>query len=148
MILPASGNDEQVIVIEHQTFKSFWSRELDEEGLEVEWVPVNAALPNFRPIYVDTSKLAYDIEVPLLSPALAMTTAGLETFSLEDINPIRVPPPQPGLIREDTFGYTGRGMLTLRVVEQHEIERDFPADPVGYTSVMCNLIEKEWGLST
>jgi hypothetical protein len=34
MILPASGNDEQVIVIEHQAFKPFWSRELDEEGFE------------------------------------------------------------------------------------------------------------------
>jgi type III restriction enzyme len=38
-------------------------------------------------------------------------------------------------------------MLTLRVVERQDIERDFPADPVGYISVMCNLIERECHLT-
>ena len=145
--LPASGIDEQVIVIEHEAFKPFWKNELEEEGLEVEWVPVDAVRPNFRPIYVDITKLDYDIEVPLLSPALTTSTAELETFGLKDIKPRQVSPPQPRLIREDTFGYTGIEMLTLRVVERREIERDFPADPVGYVSVMCNLIERECHLT-
>ncbi|MBI2862523.1 MAG: hypothetical protein HYX89_06865, partial [Chloroflexi bacterium] len=147
MSLPASGIDEQVIVIEHEAFKPFWKNELEEEGLEVEWVPVEAVHPNFRSIYVDKSKLEYDIEVPLLSPALATSTATLETLRLADIKPRKVSPPQPRLLREDTFGYTGIEMLTLRVVERQEIERDFPADPVGYVSVMCNLIEKECHLT-
>jgi type III restriction enzyme len=147
MSLPASGIDEQVIIIEHEAFKPFWKNELEEEGLEVEWVPVDSVRPNFRPIYVDKSKLEYDVEVPILSPALVTSTAGLETFGLDDIKPRRLSPPQPGFIREDRFGYTGVEMLTLRVVEQQEIERDFPADPVGYISVMCNLIEKECHLT-
>ena len=147
MSLPASGTDEQVIVIEHEAFKPFWKNELEEEGLDIEWVPVEAAHPNFRPIYVDNSKLEYDVEVPILSPALVTSTAGLETFGLDDIKPRRVSAPQPSLIKEDTFGYTGVEMLTLRVVERQEIERDFPADPVGYISVMCNLIERECHLT-
>ena len=147
MSLPASGIDEQVIVIEHEAFKPFWKNELEEEGLEVEWVPVDAVHPNFRPVYVEKSKLEYDVEVPLLSPALVTSTAGLETFGLQDIKPRRVSPPQPSLIREDTFGYTGIEMLTLRVVERQEIERDFPADPVGYIAVMCSLIERECHLT-
>ncbi|MDP2744466.1 MAG: hypothetical protein Q8P00_05310, partial [Dehalococcoidia bacterium] len=147
MSLPASGNDEQVIVIEHEAFKPFWKNELEEEGLEVEWVPVEGVKPNFHPVYVDNSKLQYDVEVPLLSPALVTSTAGLETLKLGDIRPRRVSPPQAGLVREDTIGYTGREMLTLRVVEQHEIERDFPADPVGYISVMCRIIERECHLT-
>jgi len=147
MTLPASGTDEQVIVIEHEAFKPFWKNELEEEGLEIDWVPVEAARPNFVPVYVDRSKLEYDIEVPLLSPSLATLIGGLETLDLGDIKPRRVSPPQPYLIKEESFGYTGREMLTLRVVEQHEIERDFPADPVGYISVMCRLIERECHLT-
>jgi type III restriction enzyme len=147
MSLPASGVDEQVIVIEHEAFKPFWRNELEEEGLEVEWVPVDSVGPKFKPIYVDNSKLEYDIEVPILSPALTTSTSGLEAFGLNDIRPGQVSPPQPFLMREDKFGYKGVEMLTLRVVEQQEIERDFPADPVGYVSVMCNLIERECHLT-
>ena len=147
MSLPASGNDEEVVVIEHEAFKPFWRNELEEEGLDVEWVPVDNAGPKFKPIYVDKSKLEYDIEVPILSPALTTSTTGLETFGLNDIEPRQVSPPQPFLMKEDKFGYKGVEMLTLRVVEQQEIERDFPADPVGYVSVMCNLIEKECHLT-
>lgn len=147
MSLPASGVDEQVIVIEHEAFKPFWRNELEEEGLEIEWVPVDHVQPNFRPIYVDRTKLQYNIEVPLLSPALVTSTAALDTLTVGDIKPRRVSPPQPSLIREDSFEYRGIEMLTLREVERHEIERDFPADPVGYVSVMCRLIERECHLT-
>jgi type III restriction enzyme len=147
MSLPASGIDEQVIVIEHEAFKPFWRNELEEEGLEVDWVPVDTAGPNFKPIYVDKSKLEYDAVVPILSPSLVTSTAGLETFGPGDIRPRQVSPPQPFLMRDDKFDYKGVEMLTLRVVEQQEIEREFPADPVGYVSVMCNLIEKECHLT-
>jgi len=108
---------------------------------------VDAVHSNFRSVYVDKSKLEYDVEVPILSPALVTSTTGLETFGLEDIKPRRVSPPQPWLLREETFGYTGVEMLTLRVVERHEIERDFPADPIGYISVICRLIERECHLT-
>jgi len=147
MSLPASGIDEHVIVIEHEAFKPFWRNELEEEGLEVEWVPVDNVSPNFKPVYVDRSKLEYDVEVPILTPTLVTSTTGLETLGLDGIKPRQVSPPQPFLVRDDKFGYTGVEMLTLRVVERQEIERDFPADPVGYVSVMCNLIEKECHLT-
>jgi type III restriction enzyme len=147
MSLPASGIDEQVIVIEHEAFKPFWKNELEEEGLEIDWVPVDSVRPNIRPIYVDKSKLEHDVEVPVLSPSLVTSTARLETFGLNDIKTRQVSPPQPFLVREDKFDYRGVEMLTLRVVERQEIERDFPADPVGYISVMCNLIEKECHLT-
>ncbi len=147
MTLPASGTDEQVIVIEHEAFKPFWKNELEEEGLEVEWVPVETLRPSFQPIYVDKTRLNYDIEAPLLSPALVLSTGALQDFSLDDIRPRSISPPQPRLLKEDTLGYTGIEMLTLRVVERQEIERDFPADPVGYISVMCNLIERECHLT-
>ena len=129
MSLPASGIDEQVIVIEHEAFKPFWKNELEEEGLEVEWVPADNVRPNFRPVYVDRSKLEYDIEVPILSPALVTSTAGLESFGLNNIKPRRVSPPQPGL---------DSGAKPLGVSETSPRKRDFlrtfmkPANPWKY----------------
>ncbi|MBI2304840.1 MAG: DEAD/DEAH box helicase family protein [Chloroflexi bacterium] len=145
--LPGSGVDERVIVIEHEAFKPFWKKELDEEGLEVEWQPVEAVHPDFKTVYVDKTKLQYDISVPLLSPALVTTTEGLENLSVSDLAVKTVSAPQLHLIKEDTFEYTGRDMLTLEVVDRDQIERSFPADSVGYVVAMCHLIEKECHLT-
>jgi type III restriction enzyme len=51
MTPPASGDiKEQVVVIEHAAFKDFWKKELEEEGLDVEWVPVDQIRPLTRTI--------------------------------------------------------------------------------------------------
>jgi len=147
MTLPASGTDEEVIVIEHEAFKPFWRNELEEEGLDIEWRPVEGVHPTQRAVYVDRSKLECDVEAPLLSPALMVSASGLEAMEVKDIKPRRVSPPQRSMLKEESFGYTGIEMLTLRVVERKEIERDFPADPVGYIAVMCDLIARECHLT-
>lgn len=147
MSLPASGTDEQVIVIEHEAFKPFWRNELEEEGLEIEWVPVEGVRPNFRPVYVDPTKLQYEVEVPILSPGLVTSTAGLDRLTLVDIEARAVSAPQARPTPEDSFQYRGIEMLTLKEIERHEIAREFPADPVGYIAVMCRLIERECHLT-
>ena len=146
MSLPGSGTDEQVIVIEHEAFKPFWNKELEEEGLEVEWVPVDKIKPVAQAVYVDHTKLEYDMEIPLLTPSLRVTD-GLAGLMLDDIRRVRLSPPEPRMLGEDSFGYTGVAMLSLEVVEQHEIERDFPADSAGYVSTLCRLIERECRLT-
>ena len=142
MNIPGSGHDEEIIVIEHEAFKPFWQEHLAEEGLDVEWRPINEIRPNFHAVYVDPSKSEYDVEIPMLTPALA-ASVGLEGMTLDEIEPVTVEPPNPHLIREDTMLYRGREMLTLDVVDVQEIERDFPADPAGYVGAACQLIERE-----
>ena len=146
MHLPSSGHDEQVIVIEHEAFKPFWQKELAEEGLEIEWKPVDDIQPNFHAVYVDRSKLEYDIEIPLLTPSLAVSVS-LEEMTLDDVESLIVSPPQPSMLNEDRFEYRGREMLTLEVVDEQEIERDFPADAGGYVAAVCRLIERECRLT-
>lgn len=147
LTLPGSGVEEQVIVIEHEAFRPFWNKELDEEDWEVEWQDINAYHPNFVSIYVDKTKLEYDIEVPELSPALVLSTAGLENIGVADITVKHVSPPQERLLKEDVMEYRGVDMLTLEVVDRGEIVREFPADPVGYVTTMCHLIERECHLT-
>ena len=146
MNLPGPGHDEQVIVIEHEAFKPFWWDYIQEEGLDAEWKPVDEIRPNFHAVYPDPSKSAFDVEIPILTPSLALST-GLEGMTLDEIDPLTVEPPQPGLLREDKFEYQGREMLTLDVVDYQEIERDFPASPGGYVNAACRLIERECRLT-
>lgn len=146
MNIPGSGHAEQVIVIEHEAFKQFWWEYLQEEGMDVEWRPVGEVQPNFHAVYPDPSKSAFDVEIPILTPSLALST-GLDGMTLDEIDPLTVEPPQPGLLREDKFEYQGREMLSLEVVDYQEIERDFPADPVGYVNAACRLIERECRLT-
>lgn len=146
MNIPGSGHDEQVIVIEHEAFRPFWQKELEEEGLEIEWTPVNDIRPNFHSVYVDRSKLEYDIEIPLLTPSLAVAIS-LEGMALDEVEPLTVSPPKPSMLGNDTFDYRGREMLSLEVVDAHEIDRDFPADTGGYIASVCRLIERECHLT-
>ena len=105
---PVAAGDvrEQVIVIEHESFRQFWDRELKEEGLDVERVPVEQLRPDIHTVLVDRSKLEYDIGIPRLTSALAVALPDLRA-----IDPLRLPVhrldlPMSGM-REDPIRYRG-----------------------------------------
>jgi type III restriction enzyme len=137
----AAGNDlEQVVVIEHQAFRSFWDKELKEEGFDVPWVPVERLKPDVKTVLVDPTKLEYDIEIPKLTPAFSRSVANLGGL---DVSSLPVHHFQVSAIGEERIQYLGRDMLTLEVVDRDEFDRDFPADPVGYLNVLTRLVLKE-----
>lgn len=142
---PVANGDlrEEVIVIEHEAFRSFWDRELHEEGFAIERVPVERVRPTIQTVLVDKSKLDYEIEIPRLPPALAVTVPDLDQIDLQQLpaHPLKLP--LPGAIGEQPLQYTGRDMLTREVVDEAELERDFPADPVGYLNVLTRLVLRE-----
>lgn len=141
---PASGDvKEQVVVIEHAAFKNFWKKELEEEGLDIEWVPVDQVRPLTRTVVVDKSRLQYDIAVPVLSPALVRSIKRVEELDVAalDIPVIKLPP--RAAFSDDTILYTGRHMFTMEVVDEDEFERQFPVEPSGFLSVLVRLVERE-----
>jgi type III restriction enzyme len=145
---PASGDkQEQVVVIEHTAFKSFWKKELQEEGLEIEWVPVEQVRPLTRTVVVDKTRLQYDIEVPVLTPALVRSVARLDKLSVADLDMPVVQLPTRASIGEDRIHYTGREMFTMEAVEEADFDREFPVEPSGYLSVLVRLIERETRLT-
>ena len=90
----ASGDvGEQVIVIEHEAFRQFWDQEIQEEGLDLEWVPVDRLTPVIKTVLVDESKLDYDIRIPILTPALKRESPDLRQIDLASLT--RPPPPSP-----------------------------------------------------
>ncbi|TAK66991.1 MAG: hypothetical protein EPO22_03315 [Dehalococcoidia bacterium] len=145
---PASGDiKEQVVVIEHAAFKDFWKKELEEEGLEIEWVPVEQVRPQTRTVVVDKTRLQYDIAVPVLSPALVRSVARLDELGVDALDLPVVKLPERSSFSDDRMQYTGRHMFTLEVVEVGEFEREFPVEPSSYLSLLVRLIERETRLT-
>jgi type III restriction enzyme len=141
----ASGSDlEQVVVIEHQAFRSFWDKELKEEGFDVPWVPVERLKPDVKTVLVDPTKLEFDIEIPVLTPAFSRSVANLDGL---DVTTMPVHSFQVMAISDTKIQYQGRDMLTLEVVDRDEFERDFPADPIGYLNVLTRMVLREAHLS-
>lgn len=137
----ASGSDlEQIVVIEHKAFRSLWDKELKEEGVDLPWVPVERLKPNVQTVLVDGSKLEYDIEIPVLTPAFSRSVANLDGL---DIAAMPVHQFQVSMAGEERIQYVGRDMLTLEVVDNDEFERDFPADQVGYLNVLTRMVLRE-----
>jgi len=141
----ASGEvNEQVIVIEHESFRDFWDRELKEEGLDIKRLPVADVHPPIETILVDPEKLEYDIDVPVLTPAIVLR---VPDFGALDVSALK-----PGTLALDADGddplvYTGRDILTKEVVEEAEFKREFPADAAGYLNVLARLVLRECRLA-
>ena len=142
----ASGLEyEQVIVIEHESFRGFWDQELKEEGLDIERKPVASVHPEIETILVDPEKLEFDIDIPVLTPAITLETPD---FGALDVSAL-----QAGNLTigdgtaEDPIEYVGRDILTKEVVEEAEIERAFPADAAGYLNVLARLVLRECRLA-
>ena len=138
---------EEVIVIEHEAFRQFWDHELQEEGLEIERVPVELVRPTIQTVLVDKSKLDYEIEISRLTPALAVAVPDLSQVDPRKLRVHRLELPLPGTIAEEPLQYRGRDMLTREVVDEAEFERDFPADPAGYLNVLARLVLRECRLA-
>ena len=134
---------EEVIVIEHEAFRQFWDRELEEEGLEIERVPVERVRPTIQTVLVDKSKLDYELEIPRLIPALSVTVPDLHQIDPHQLPVHRLDLPLPRSIAEERVQYRGRDMLTREVVDETEFDRDFPADATGYLNVLTRLVLRE-----
>ena len=122
--------NEQVIVIEHQAFRQFWDKELQEEGLEIERVLVERLSLKSKPCSLTIQARLRHRDPKAhseITTKILLTQIGLTKLPI-----IRIPLTLDAGIAEDPIQYTGRDMLTWQeVVDQDEFERDFPADPVG-----------------
>jgi type III restriction enzyme len=140
MSLPHSGWEERVIVVEHEAFRDFWDKELKEEGLEIERRRLEEVTKDVVTIYVDQSKLQYDLKIPQLSPALTRSAAKLSDLSLDMLPAGVVNAPQPGRVAQERLHYVGRDMLTKEVVEEQDLLIPFPSRPDGLVAYFADRI--------
>lgn len=113
---PDSGVDEQVVVIEHDAFRSMWDAALDADGLDIERRDADDVHPDVTVIAVEPERLGRDIEIPQLTRSLTRDAATLASLRPSDVPAREIPLPE--LLRNEDIHYTGRDLLTGTVVDE------------------------------
>ncbi len=144
----SSGNElEELLVIDHEAFRSFWDREIKEENIPM----LLSSYPDFTQtavtVLVNADKAAqFEITIPRLTPRLAFKAPDLSRLDVEALPVHRLQLPVDGLA-EEPIPFITRDMDTWEEVGRGEIDRDFPLSEAGYLNYMCRLILKECRLS-
>ncbi len=140
----ASGNvAEQLIIIEHEAFNRLWKREMAEEDLDIEILPVEQVKFGMETIVVDPDKLEYDIEIPVLTPGMETQTPDWDQLDVHKLPKETLAIEMDSGVAEDPIKYTGRDWLSLEIVDEAEFERDFPVSEVGFLNLITRLILRE-----
>ena len=140
----ASGNvAEQLIIIEHEAFNRLWKREMAEEDLDIEIVPVDQVKFGMETVVVDQDKLEFDIEIPVLTPGMVVQTPDWDQFDIHELPQETLPLELDTGVANDPIGYVGRDWLSLEIVDEAEFERDFPVSEVGFLNLITRLILRE-----
>jgi type III restriction enzyme len=148
-MFPLSSGDEreELLVIEHEQFRDFWDREIDDDGVPVEMTPNTDFRQNAVTVVVDPGKVPeFEISIPRLSPRLVRNTPDLTKLDIHSLDVYRLEVAMDGLA-DAPMPYETRTIDTWELVDRGEIERDFPMNEVGYLNYISRLILKECRLS-
>lgn len=137
--------DEHLIVIDHPRFEQLWRAEIASGELEADIVPLSQAKPPVRAIGVDTTKLDYDIEIPVLEGGIVRRTPDIHKldvaklpsrlFKLADI-------PIPHIL------YKEKDLLTSKILREEILAFDYTDDFDIFLSYMTRAVTRKAGVST
>lgn len=148
-MFPLSSGDEreELLVIEHEQFRDFWDREIEEEGMSVVMTPDRDFRQSAITVVVDQDKVPeFDIEIPRLSPRLVHKVPDLADLDVGTLPMFHLEISMDGLA-DAPIPFETRAIDTWELVDRGEIEREFPMHEIGYINYMCRLILRECRLS-
>ena len=145
--LGTGGGLEQLLVIDHEQFASFWRDEIDGESIPIEVSNEREFEQTAVTVLADASR-AHDLEVeiPRLTAKLYRVVVDIGELEVGSLDVYRIDLRLDYLLDEPIY-YNVRDMSTWTVLEIGEIEREFPLSRVGYLNHVCGLILKECGLA-
>lgn len=145
--LSAGDEREELLVIEHDAFRSFWEEEIDGELIPIVATSNDKFKQSAETVMVDRDKVPeYEIEIPRISLRLSIVTPDLSLLDIHKLERYELGLHFEG-VSDTPIRYTTREMDTWEVVDQGEIEREFPMSEAGYLNYMCRLILRECHLS-
>jgi len=133
------GFADELIVIEHPAFHDLIEEALTEQGVEIEFVPIEKPEQLPKIISVDENKKEYDIAVPITQGGVTRSVKKLEElnvtdfpsplFHYKDLNPVEI------RMRK-------RDLLTKQVEEEEILTMPFADRPDIYISAITKKIQK------
>ena len=133
------GFADELIVIEHPAFHGLIEEALAEQGVEIEFVPIEKPEQLPKIISVDENKKEYDIAVPITQGGVTRSVKRLQELSVSDF-------PSP-LFRYKDLNPTEirmrkRDLLTKQVEEEEILTMPFADRPDIYISAITRKIQK------
>ena len=143
-----SGDErEQLLVIDHEQFASFWRDEIDGESIPIEVTNERDFEQTAETVLADESRApALEVAIPRLSARMQLVAVDLGELDVCSLDIYRIELRLDSLSDEPIY-YNVRDMATWNVLEVGEITREFPLNRVGYLNHVCGLILKECKLS-
>ena len=131
---------ERVDVIGNRAFIEFVEQLEKDEEIEFETVDLGVDRVVIEKIFPDHEKLAHDICVPVLSPALARKRTLKEEIEALDVSRFKTPklPMKPGDAAAQDFHYEGYDIITLEKM----IERDYTIPEVQTSQEVISYYAK------
>ena len=133
------GFGDELIVIEHPAFHDLIQEVLAEQGVEIEFVPIQKPETLPKIISVDENKKEYDIAVPITHGGVTRSVKKLQElkvsdfpsplFHYKDLNPVEIK------MRK-------RDLLTKQVEEEEILTMPFADRPDIYISAITKKIQK------
>ncbi len=127
MFPSSSEMDEKVIVVEHSSFRRLWEAEIREKGLDIRITSSRKAYQPTNRISVDTEKLEFDMEIPILRGGITKVSPDLSKIDLSRL-PDRVfryddvEIPSPRYIEKDLMSgeITADRLINFGFTERHD----------------------------
>lgn len=141
MTPPGSGADEQLVIIDHEAFRSLWDTALDEEGVQIERRRAEDVHPDPVVVAVEADRLSHDIEIPQLPRQLNRSSSALVSLRPEDVPARRLDLPDE--LHSNTVDYTGRDLRTGDVVDHAEYPLPVADQPEPVIAWFANQLAHE-----
>lgn len=144
-ITPPGQALETVTVVEHPSFVRLYNEELDQEGLFIESIPVDAVPRTTVSIFPDTKK-DWDklgIRIPALTDSFRIVPR-IEEITFEEIlaQASIYPKLNLGKVRETELDFEGRSLITNEIVERMKIKLPLLENGIGAITFYREELER------
>jgi len=132
--------NEALIVIDHPSYRQLWDAEIKMGELEVDILPESKVKEVIKSIIVDTNKLQYDFDIPILEGGLIRRVPEITKL---DISKLPSKLFQLSQIIIPTIMYREKDLLTSKIIKEQELAFDYTDNFDVYLSYMTKAIAKK-----
>ncbi len=147
-MFPGSGMPETVTVIEHPAFKQLYKDELEQEGLDIAFLPIRESLKETVSIFVDYKNKKVEeleLEIPRVSESLE-TVAEFEEIKIAEVKKYFLEKHRQlpiGRKKDDSIDYKESHLFTQETISQAKLDFGLLQNAYSAVNYFVRLIGDE-----
>ena len=136
--------EERLVVIDHPRFRQLWQAEIDKGELVADFTSAREAFEPSKRVFVDTEKLKYDFEIPIIEGGLTRTVPDLSKLDVDKL------PKRQFIFSEielPSIMYREKDLLEQKVTREKILSFNYTENAQVYLSFMTKAILSKIGAS-